>query len=315
MRTSICDLLNIEYPIIQGGMAWVATPELVSAVSNAGGLGVIGSGAAPPEEVRKWVRQTKEMTDKPFGVNIMLMSPNAKGVAEIVLEENVAVVTTGAGSPGSYISAFKEKGVKVIPVIPSVALARRVERMGASAVVAEGMEAGGHVGETTTLPLIPQVVDAIKIPVIASGGFADGRGLVAALALGAKGIQMGTRFICSNECIAHPNYKQKIIEANDRATVVTGRELGHPARCIENKMTQTLQEMVKQGVSPEELELVLGGSLKKAVVDGDVENGSVMAGQISGMVKDVKPVKQIIDDIISEAKRLISNMPGEFLRS
>ncbi len=314
MRTSICDLLNIEYPIIQGGMAWVATPELVSAVSNAGGLGILGSGAAPPEEVRKWIRQTKEMTDKPFGVNLMLMAPNAKGVAEIIVQENVPIVTTGAGSPGPYIPAFKEKGIKVIPVIPSVALGKRVERMGASAVVAEGMEAGGHVGETTTLSLIPQVVDALKIPVIASGGFCDGRGLVAALALGAKGIQMGTRFICSNECIAHTNYKQKIIEANDRATMVTGRELGHPARCIENRMTQKLQEMVKQGVSPEELEIVLAGSLKKAAIDGDVENGSIMAGQISGMIKDIKPVQKIINDIITEAEKLILSMPGEFLR-
>ena len=315
MRTSICDLLNIKYPIIQGGMAWVATPELVSAVSNAGGLGIIGSGAAPAEEVRKWIRQTKEMTDKPFGVNVMLMAPNAKSVAQIIIEENVPVVTTGAGSPGPFIPAFKEKGIKVIPVIPTVALGKRLERMGASAVVAEGMEAGGHVGETTTVSLIPQVVDSLKIPVIASGGFSDGRGLIAALALGAQGIQMGTRFICSNECIAHANYKQKILEANDRATVVTGRELGHPARCLENRMTQKLDEMVKKGVSPEELEFVLAGSLRKATMDGDMENGSIMAGQISGMIKDIKPVQQIIDDIINEAKSLISNMYGELLRS
>ena len=313
MKTSICDLLNIKYPIIQGAMAWIATPELVSAVSNAGGLGIIGSGAAPSEEVRKWIRRTKEMTNKPFGVNIMLMAPNASSVAQIIVEENVPVVTTGAGSPGPFIPSFKEKGIKVIPVIPSVALGKRLERMGASAVVAEGMEAGGHVGETGTLPLIPQVVDALKIPVIASGGFCDGRGLVAALALGAQGIQMGTRFICSDECIAHANFKQKIIEANDRATVVTGRELGHPARCLENRMTQQLQAMIKNGVSPEELEMVLAGSLKKATIDGDVENGSMMAGQISGMIKDIKPVKKIIDDIIAEAQAILSSLPSTFL--
>lgn len=313
MRTAICELLDIKHPIIQGGMAWLGTAELASAVSNAGGLGLIAAGAATPEEVREQIRRTKQMTDKPFGVNIMLMSPYTPGAIEVILQEEVPVVTTGAGSPGPYIKPLKEKGIKIIPLIASVALARRLERMGVDAVVAEGTESGGHIGETATMPLIPQIVDAVKIPVIAAGGFADGRGLVAALALGAQGIQMGTRFVCSEECIAHPNFKQKIIEARDRATVVTGRSMGHPVRCLENKMTQQLEELVKAGTPLEELEIFLGGSLRKAVIEGDVENGSPMAGQIAGMINDIKPCKQIIEDIVTEAERIILSLPRKYL--
>ncbi|MCD6358761.1 MAG: enoyl-[acyl-carrier-protein] reductase FabK [Dehalococcoidia bacterium] len=312
MKTAICQLLNIESPIIQGGMAWLGTAELASAVSNAGGLGLIGAGGDTPDGVREQIRRTKAMTDKPFGVNVMLMSPYTPDVMKVILEENVLIVTTGAGSPGPYIPSLKENGAKVIPVVASVALARRLERMGADAVIAEGGEAGGHVGDISTMPLIPQIVDAVTIPVIAAGGFADGRGLVAALALGAQGIQMGTRFVCSDECVAHPDFKQKIIEARDRSTVITGRETGHPVRCLANKMTKQLEEMAKTGMSLEEMEIFLGGSLRKATMDGEVENGSVMAGQISGMINDIKPCNQIITDIITEAEKIIANLALDF---
>ena len=300
MKTVICDLLGIKYPIFQGGMAWLGTAELASAVSNAGGLGLIGGGMAPPEEIQKQISRTKQLTDKPFGVNVMLMSPHTPGMIEVILQESVPVVTTGAGSPGPYVRPLKEKGMKIIPVVASVALARRLERMGVDAVIAEGGESGGHVGEIATMPLIPQIVDAVKIPVIAAGGFADGRGLAAALALGAKGIQMGTRFVCSEECIAHPNFKQTIIEARDRSTVVTGKSMGHPVRCLENKMTRQLEKLMDAGTSLEELEIFLAGSLRKASIEGDVENGSVMSGQIAGMINDIKPCKQIIEDIIAD---------------
>ena len=313
MKTAICDLLGIKHPIFQGGMAWLGTAELTSAVSNAGGLGLIGGGMAPPEEVQEQIRRTKQMTDKPFGVNVMLMSPHTPGVIEVILQESVSVVTTGAGSPGPYIRPLKEKGMRIIPVVASVALARRLERMGVDAVVAEGGESGGHVGEIATMPLIPQIVDAVKIPVIAAGGFADGRGLAAALALGAKGIQMGTRFVCSEECIAHPNFKQTIIEARDRSTVVTGESMGHPVRCLENKMTRQLEKLMDAGTSLEELEIFLAGSLRKASIEGDVENGSVMSGQIAGMINDIKPCKQIIEDIIAEAEKVMSNLAREFV--
>jgi len=249
LKTVICDLFGIKYPIIQGGMAYLGTAELVSAVSNAGGLGIIGAGNSEPDWVREQIRLTRQLTDKPFGVNIMLMSPFSAQVVDVVLEEEVGVVTTGAGNPGPYIPRFKEAGIKVMPVLASVALAKRMERYGADAVVAEGMESGGHIGEVTTMTLVPQVVDGVQIPVVAAGGIGDGRGLVAALALGARGIQVGTRFVCSEECIAHPAYKEKILQAHEQSTVASGQSTGHPLRCLQNRLTRQIQEMEKAGVS------------------------------------------------------------------
>lgn len=299
-KTLLCDLLNIKYPIIQGGMAWVATGELAAAVSNAGGLGIIGAGNSNAEILGKNIRIAKELTDKPFGVNVMLMSPYVDEVMELLYNEKIAVVTTGAGNPGKYIEKLKSIGSRVIPVIPSVALARRMEKEGADAVVAEGTESGGHIGELTTMALVPQVVDAVNIPVIAAGGIADGRGLAAALALGAAGVQMGTRFVCSKECTVHPNYKIAIVNAKDRDAVATGRNTGHPVRCLRNKLTREFEVLEKNNISMEEIEKLGVGRLRAAVVDGDVEFGSVMAGQIAGMVKDIKTCQEIIDDIIQE---------------
>ena len=256
LKTAICELFDIEYPIIQGGMAHVATAELVSAVSNAGGLGIIGTGNAEPDWVREQIRLTKQRTNKPFGVNILLMSPFAKQIMEVILEEKVSVVTTGASNPGTYISQFKQARVKVMPVVASVALAMRFERAGVDAVIAEGTESGGEVGETTTMALVPQVVDKVQIPVVAAGGIGDGRSLAAALALGAQGVQMGTRFICSNECIAHPRYKEKLLKARDRSTVVTGQTTGYPMRCLQNRLTRQFAELEKAGTSKEELDLL-----------------------------------------------------------
>jgi enoyl-[acyl-carrier protein] reductase II len=305
---AICELLGIKYPIIQGGMAWLGTFELVSAVSNAGGLGVIGSGDAPPDWLRKQIRATRERTDRPFGVNIMLMSPFVKENLHIVIEEGVKVVTFGGGNPGPYIPALKEANIKLLPVVSSVALARRLERLGADAIIAEGMESGGHIGETTTMALVPQVVQSIKLPVIAAGGIADGRGLVAALALGAQGIQMGTRFICSQECIAHPRFKEQILQAHDRSTVVTGESTGHPVRCLENRLTREFRAREKAGASKEELEELGRGRLKLGVIDGNIEEGSLMAGQIAGLIRDIRPVKEIIESIIAEAEEIIENL-------
>jgi enoyl-[acyl-carrier protein] reductase II len=302
---AVCDLLGIEYPIIQGGMAWLGTSELVSAVSNAGGLGVIGSGDAPTEWLKGQIGQTRELTDKPFAINIMMMSPFLKDNLELLLAEKVSIVTFGGGNPGSYLPGLKEAGVKVMPVISSVALARRLERLGADAVIAEGMESGGHVGETTTMALVPQVVSSLKVPVIAAGGIADGRGLVAALALGAQGIQMGTRFICSEECIAHPRFKERIIEAQDRATAVTGASTGHPVRCLENKLTHRFAVLEKAGASTVELEELGRGKLSLGIIQGNIEEGSLMAGQIAGLIKEIKPVKAIIQDIMVEAQQVI----------
>jgi len=302
---ALCDLLNIEYPIIQGGMAWLGTFELVSAVSNAGGLGVIGSGDAPTEWLKDQIRQTRGRTDKPFAVNIMMMSPFLKDNLELILAEKVGIVTFGGGNPGSYIPRLKEAGFKVMPVVSSVALARRLERLGADAIIAEGMESGGHVGETTTMALVPQVVSSLRVPVIAAGGIADGRGLVAALALGAQGVQMGTRFICSEECIAHPRFKERIIEAQDRATVVTGVSTGHPVRCLENKLTHQFAVLEKSGAPKEELEELGRGRLSAGVIQGDVEEGSLMAGQIAGLIKEIKPVRAIIQDIMTEAQQTL----------
>lgn len=301
IKTGICELLNIKYPIIQGGMAWVATSELAAAVSNAGGLGIIGCGGAPGDVIKEEITKIKKLTNKPFGVNVMLLSPYVDEIIKLLYEEKVPVVTTGAGNPGKYMSKFKEIGTKVIPVVPSVALAKRMEKIGADAIIIEGTEAGGHIGELTIMSLIPQVVDVISIPVIAAGGIADGRGLIAALALGAKGVQIGTRFVCTVECQVHENYKNAIINSADRDAIVTGRSTGHPVRSLRNKFTRKLLELEKQNVDIKTIESFGVGMLRKAVIEGDVENGSVMAGQISGLIKDIKTCNAVIQDIITEA--------------
>ena len=297
-NNEICKLLNIKYPIFQGGMAWIGTAELASAVSNAGGLGIIGAGHMPPDILRAEIHKAKQWTDKPFGVNIMLMSPFVKEVMQVVVEEKLAVVTTGAGNPGEYIPALKEVGTKVIPVVASVALAKRLERIGVDAVIAEGTESGGHIGDITTMALVPQVVDAVNIPVIAAGGIGDSRGIAAAFALGANGVQMGSRFVVSEECIAHENYKNLVLKAKDRPTVVTGRSTGHPVRVISNKMTREYAELEANNATVEELEKFGAGRLNMATHKGDVENGSVMIGQICGMFQEIKPVKTIIEDLV-----------------
>ncbi|MDY3108633.1 MAG: enoyl-[acyl-carrier-protein] reductase FabK [Lachnospiraceae bacterium] len=305
MKTRITEILGIEYPIIQGGMAWVAEHRLAAAVSNAGGLGIIGAASAPPEIVRAEIRKCKELTDKPFGVNVMLLNPNAEEVAKVVVEEGVKVVTTGAGNPSKYMAMWKEAGVKVIPVVASVALAKLMERGGADAVVAEGMESGGHIGFTTTMTLVPQVVDAVSIPVIAAGGIADGRGMAAALMLGAEAVQMGTRFVVAEESIVHENYKKKVIKASDIDSEITGASTGHPVRCLRNKMTRQYLELEKSGADFMELEKLTLGSLRNAVMDGDVVNGTVMAGQIAGLIKEEKSCKEIVEEIITEAKAVV----------
>ena len=307
-KLAICELLGIKYPIIQGGMARLGTAELVSAVSEAGGLGVIGSGDAPPEWLKDQIKSVRERTDKPFAVNVMLTSPFLEDTLRVVIGEHVGVVALGGGNPGVYIPRLKEAGTKVIPVVSTVALARRVERFGIDAIVAEGMESGGHVGDTTTMALLPQVVDAVKVPVIAAGGIADGRGLVAALSLGAQGVQMGTRFVCSSECVAHEMFKERILSAQDRVTVVIGKSIGHPTRCIENRMARSFTEMEKAGASEEELEELIRGGLFKGVIEGNLDEGVLMAGQISGLIKEIKPVKNIIEDIMAEAQRVLEAM-------
>ena len=309
IKTPLCDLLGIEYPIIQGGMAWAATAELAAAVSNAGALGIIGGGNAPPEEVTRQIRLAKELTDKPFGLNIPLaVSEYADEYIDICIEERVEIAAIGAWRPGNHIARLKEAGIVVIPVVASVALAKRLERQGVDALVAEGMESGGHIGDVATMPLVPQVVDAVDIPVIAAGGIADGRGLVAALALGAQGIQMGTRFICTTECTAHENYKKVIVRAKDRSTMTTGHSLGHPVRAIRNPMVHQFEEMEKRGVSEQEIIEFGTGKLRLAVVEGDVVNGSVMAGQSCGLVHDIVPVRELIERIVAEAEEVISNL-------
>lgn len=305
MKTRITELLGIEYPIIQGGMAWVAEYHLAAAVANAGGLGLIGAASAPPEVVREQIREAKKLTDKPFGVNVMLMNPNAPEVAQIVVEEGVKVVTTGAGNPGRFIPMWKEAGVKVIPVVASVAMAKMMERAGADAVVAEGTESGGHIGDQTTMVLVPQVVDAVQIPVIAAGGIADGRGVAAAFMLGAQAVQMGTRFVAATESIVHPNYKERIIKAKDIDSEVTGRSTGHPIRVLRNQMSREYLKMEKEGASLEELETLTLGSLRKAVMDGDIKGGSLMAGQIAGLIKQEKSCQEIIEEIMDDAKKLL----------
>lgn len=309
-KTPLCDLLGIEYPIIQGGMAWVATAELVAAVSEAGGLGIIGSGHAPAEWVLDQIRQVKERTSKPFGVNVMLMSPHVKEVMDVIVKEKVAVVTTGAGNPGVYMPALKEAGIKVIPVVASVALAQRLERQGVDAIIVEGTESGGHVGELTTMALVPQVVDAVKVPVIAAGGIADGRQFLAALALGAVGVQMGTRFMCASECTIHPAVKEQILKARDRDTVVTGRSTGHPVRVLKNKLARQFEEMEKRCAPPEEIEKLGVGRMRAAMLEGDVEYGSLMAGQVAAMVKKIQPAADIIQEILQEAETAHANLRG-----
>ncbi len=307
MKTRITELLGCEYPIIQGGMAWVAEHTLASAVSNAGGIGLIAGGSAPIDYLRDQIRKCKEKTDKPFGVNIMLMSPNADDLAQLCIDEGVRVVTTGAGNPGKYIPAWKEAGIKVIPVVPSVALAKRMERAGADAVVAEGTESGGHIGENTTMCLVPQVVDALEIPVIAAGGIADGRGMAAAFMLGAEGVQIGTRFLASEECQIHPTFKELVIKAKDTDSVVTGRYTGHPCRNIKTKFSKKLANGEKDGtLSPEEFEQITLGSLRKAVVDGNVDEGSFLCGAIAGMVNEIKPCKDIVEEIMAGAEKLLA---------
>ena len=306
MRTEINNLLEIEYPIIQGGMAWVAEHHLAAAVSEAGGFGLIGAANAPADWVREQIRKTKELTDRPFGVNVMLMSPYADEVARVIAEEGVKAVTTGAGNPEKYMELWKERNIKVIPVVASVALAKRMERCGADAVVAEGCESGGHIGESTTMTLVPQVVDAVDIPVIAAGGIGDGRGIAAAFMLGAKGVQMGTRFVVTKECQVHPAYKERIIRAKDIDTRVTGRSTGHPIRALRNDMTKAYLQKEQEGASTEELELLASGALRRAVQEGDIHNGSLMSGQIAGLIKEEVSCKQLIDTLVSQTKEALN---------
>lgn len=304
-KSIICELLGLKYPLIQGGMAWIADAELASSVSNAGALGVVAAGYAPGEWVREEIRKTKRLTEKPFGLNIMLLNPNADEIARMVVQEKVKVVITGAGNPGKYIEMWKENNILVFPVIPSVALALRMERAGADAVIAEGGEAGGHVGELTTMSLIPQVADAINIPVLAAGGIADGRGLAAAWMLGASGFQIGTRFLVAHECNVHKNYKQKILTAKDTSTIVTGRPTGHPVRIIKNRLARDFQQLDKRNASLEEYEELGKNSLCRAAREGDMNYGSIMAGQSAGLVKKEQTCKEIVEEIFLDARKII----------
>lgn len=304
----LCKLLGIEYPIIQGGMAWVATAELAAGVSNGGGLGLIAAGGAPGEVVREQIKKCRTLTDKPFGVNVMLMSPFADEVMQVVIEEKPAVVATGAGNPGKYMEALKAAGIKVMPVIASVAMAKRMEKMGADAVIAEGTEAGGHIGEITTMCLTPQIVDAVEIPVVCAGGIADVRGAVAAFALGADGIQVGTRFICSDECIAHENYKQAVIKAKDRDAVVTGRSTGAPVRALKNKLTREYQRLESENASFEEIEQLGVGGLRRAFQEGDTQMGSLMAGQSAAMVTKTEPCADIIKSYFEDIDAVLGSI-------
>lgn len=317
MQSKICELLNIEFPILQGGMAWIADAALAGAVSEAGGLGIIAGGNAPKEVVQEEIRKIKQITDKPFAVNIMLLSPFAEDIVDLVCEERVPVVTTGAGNPSKHMERFKELGIKVIPVVPSVALATRMEKIGADAVIVEGMEAGGHVGKLTTMSLVPQIVDAVSVPVIAAGGIGDGRGMAAALMLGSEGVQIGTRFLVAKECTVHENYKQKIIKARDIDTVVTCQHFGHPVRAIKNKLTRDYDQLEKQELKndvpdTQKFDELGQGALRKAVVEGDMDNGSVMAGQIAGMIKKEETAKEIITSFMQETKAVIQSQTKRF---
>lgn len=310
IKSRICDILGIEYPIFQGGMAWVADASLAAAVSNAGGLGLISSINAGTEAVRNEIRKCRQMTDKPFGVNIMLQAPNAGEIASMVVEEGVKILTTGAGSPAQYMEMWKEAGIKVIPVVASVALALKMQAIGATAVVAEGAESGGHVGELHTMALVPQVVDALDIPVIAAGGIGDGRGVAAAFMLGADGVQVATRFLAAEECTVHQSYKEKIIKASDISTIVTGKTLGHPVRSLKTPFSNTFAKMeADPAVTPEEILAFGTGALRKAVKEGD-PNGSYMAGECAGMVKRIEPAKDIVEDLIGGAEKLLASAPG-----
>ena len=311
MKTRITELLGISYPILQGGMAWVSEAKLAAAVSNGGGIGLIAGSSADAELIRKEIKKARELTDKPFGVNVMLMSPHAEDIAQLTAEEKVAVVTTGAGNPGKYMKNWQDAGVKVIPVVPSVALAKRMERAGADAVIAEGTESGGHIGEISTMALLPQVVDAVSIPVIAAGGIADGRGVAAAILLGAEGVQLGTRFLACEECQIHENYKNLVLDAKDTDSAVTGRNAGRPVRQIRNKFTKQVIALERQYADPEEFETLTVGSLRKAVVDGDTAGGSFMAGQIAGMINDIKPAKEIIEELFADAKNLLKETANQ----
>lgn len=307
IKTVICDLLEIEYPIIQGGMAWIADASLAAAVSNAGGIGLISAMNANADWLRDQIHKAKQLTDKTFGVNIMLMSPFADEVAKVVIEEGIKVVTTGAGNPGKYMKDWLEAGIKVIPVVASTGVAKLVERQGAFAVIAEGGESGGHVGETSTMALVPQVCDAVKIPVIAAGGIGDGRGISAAFMLGAVGVQVGTRFLVANECNVHQNYKNKILRAGDIDTITTGKRLGHPVRCLKNPFSREyFKKEYDSSVSNEELEAMGGGVLRMAAVEGDEKNGCFMSGQIAGLVKKEQSAADIIKEMFSEAEVLLS---------
>lgn len=311
MKTQITELLGIEYPVIQGGMAWVADAQLAANVSKAGGIGFIGAANAPAEWVREQIHIARQITDKPFGVNVMLLSPHADEVAAVAAEEKVAAVTTGAGNPAKYMEMWKNSGIRVIPVVASVALARMMEKCGADAVVAEGMESGGHIGEQTTMSLVPQVVDAVFIPVIAAGGIGDGRGMAAAFMLGAQAVQIGTRFIVAKECNVHQAYKDRVIQARDIDSEVTGRSTGHPVRSLRNQMTRKYQALEKEGAGFEELELLTLGALRKAVVDGDVKNGTVMAGQIAGLIKKEQTCSEIIKELMDGMSNVIEHVRGE----
>ena len=308
MNNSVCKLLNIKYPIFQGAMAWVSDSSLAAAVSNGGGLGIIAGANAPASLIREEIRKTKKLTNKPFGLNIMLLSDNADELANIAIEEGVKVITTGAGNPGKYISKWKKAGIKVIPVVASVALAKRMERSGVDAIIAEGCESGGHIGKLTTMVLMPQVVDAVKIPVIAAGGIGDGRGVAASFMLGASGVQVGTRFLVADECTIHDNYKNAVIKASDIDTVVTGRITGHPVQVIKNKLAREYLKLENNKAPIEELEEVGRGALKKAVKDGDVDDGSLMAGQISGLVNKTQSAKEIIEEMFKEYENIIKSL-------
>lgn len=313
LRTRLTELLGIEHPIIQGGMAWTATAELAAAVSNAGGIGIIGAGHMPTEILRGEIRRAKELTSKPFGVNLMLLTPHIDELVDMVIEERVHAVTTGAGNPGKYMAGLKGAGIKVLTVVPSVALAKRMESIGADAVIGEGMEAGGHIGDLTTMVLTPQLVDAVSIPVVAAGGIADGRGVAAAFALGAEGVQIGTRFMCAEECTIHPDVKAQLVRAKDRDTVVTGRSTGHPVRVLKNKLSRQIIELDRQN-RPEEIETLGAGKLALAMRSGDTEMGSLMAGQAAAMVCKIQPAAEIVSELVTQAEQVmgaLGSIPSE----
>lgn len=304
---TLTKLLGIKYPILQGAMAWIADADLAAAVSNAGGLGIIAAGNAPAEYVEEQIKRARQKTDKPFGVNIMLLSPSVAEVAQMVADMGVSVVTTGAGNPGAYIQTWKNAGIKVVPVVPSCAYAARMQKLGAHAVIAEGMEAGGHIGQLTTMPMIPQIVDCVDIPVIAAGGIADGRGVAAAFMLGASGVQLGTRFLVAKECNVHENYKQRILKAADTDTVITGTVTGHPVRVLKNKLARKFKQLEAAGASKEEIEALGADTLRRAVVEGDMDFGSIMAGQSAGLVQKEQTVQEMLDELMEQTKQIVAN--------